>query len=138
MDSTPLIVTDLRNACEVGSEAWHRRAGELARWAWERYVIPSPLTLHLAPDAITPLVRQIVREALAQLEEARAALPDKLAYSEAEAATLLSLAPHQLRDERLRGRIKPSLGPGRRILYTRQQLLDYLRSREWQPGSECG
>jgi hypothetical protein len=96
------------------------------------------LTLQLGGEALVPLVRQVVQEALAQLEAARAALPDKLAYGEAEAAALLSLQPHQLRDERLRGRIKASVGPGRRILYTRAQLLEYLARREWQPSGSNG
>ena len=44
----------------------------------------------------------------------------------------MSLNPHQLRDERRRGRIKASIGPGRKILYTRSQLLDYLDARRWK------
>ena len=44
---------------------------------------------------------------------------------------MMGLHPHQLRDERLRGRIKASVGPGRKILYSRQDLLDYLEARRW-------
>jgi hypothetical protein len=98
----------------------------------------APLTLHLGGDALRPLVQQVVTEALAQLEQARAALPDKLAYSEAEAAALLSLEQHQLRDERRRGRIEASVGPGRKILYSRQQLVDYLARRPWQADGDNG
>jgi hypothetical protein len=36
-----------------------------------------------------------------------------------------------LRDERLRRRTKASVGPGRKILYSRQDLLDYLAERRW-------
>ena len=51
---------------------------------------------------------------------------------------MLSLAVHQLRDERLRKRIKASVGPGRKILYTRQQLLDYLETRLWSGNGHAG
>jgi hypothetical protein len=99
---------------------------------------PSPVSLHVAPEALTPLVRKIVAEALAQLESARATVRDRLAFGEAEAAALLGLAPHQLRDERLRGRVKASVGPGKKILYTRAQLTEYLTRREWKPGEGNG
>jgi hypothetical protein len=96
------------------------------------------LSLSLSAEALRPLVAEVVRETLAQLEQARAALPDRLAFGEAEAAALLGLAPHQLRDERLRGRIKASVGPGRRVLYRRADLEGYLLGRPWQPGSAGG
>jgi hypothetical protein len=66
-------------------------------------------------------------------EHARATLPDRLAFPEAEAAALLGLHAYQLRDERRRGRVRASRGPGGKILYTRQNLLDYLLSRPWEP-----
>jgi hypothetical protein len=71
----------------------------------------------------------------AQTEQDRAAIGgDKLAYTEPEAARMLSLHPHQLRDERLRGRVQASVGPGRTVLYSRQDLLDYLAARRWEGG----
>jgi hypothetical protein len=93
------------------------------------------INLQLDPEALAPLVERIVTEALSRLEDARARIDggSKLAYPEPEAVALLSLAPHQLRDERRRGRIKASVGPGRKVLYTRQQLVEYLVSRPWQP-----
>jgi hypothetical protein len=91
------------------------------------------LDLRIEPAALGPLIRAVVAETLAATEAARAGLPDKLAFGEAEAARLLSLHPHQLRDERLRGRIEASVGPGRKVLYTREQLLAYLAARRWQP-----
>ena len=87
------------------------------------------LTLNIEPGALRPLVAEIVREVLTQLDEAQARLPDKLAFSEAEAARLLGLAPHQLRDERLRGRIAASTIVGRRVRYTRDDLVRYLTDR---------
>jgi hypothetical protein len=70
-----------------------------------------------------------VLETVAALEQDRARLGDRLAYSEPEAARLLGLAPHQLRDERLRGRISASQVVGKRIRYTREDLTAYLMSR---------
>jgi hypothetical protein len=89
----------------------------------------SSFQLDLPPAVLRPLIAEVVREVLAALEADRATLPDKLAYSEAEAARLLSLNPHQLRDERLRGRIAASAIVGGRIRYTRADLLDYLAAR---------
>jgi hypothetical protein len=87
------------------------------------------LSLHLDPAALGPLIRQVVEATLLQLEQARAAIGDRLAYSEAEAARLLGLAPHQLRDERLRGRIAASQVVGRRVRYLRDDLIRYLMAR---------
>jgi hypothetical protein len=95
------------------------------------------INLDLDPATLEPLIRRVVEETFARLESERARLDNgKLAYPEAEAAALLSLAPHQLRDERRRGRIKASIGPGRKVLYTRQQLIDYLVSRPWQQNGD--
>ncbi len=95
---------------------------------------PSPRAdagLHLSLDAdmLRPLIRAVVAEVLAALEEDRSRLGDRLAYSEPEAARLLGLETHQLRDERLRGRIAASQIVGRRIRYTREDLLGYLAAR---------
>ncbi len=92
------------------------------------------LNLSIPPEALKPLVRDIVAEAIAQMEAARAAVPDgKLAYSEPEAAALLGLRVHQLRDERRRGRIQASVIVGRRVRYQRDDLLTYLRERRPTP-----
>jgi len=92
----------------------------------------SGLNLQLDADALRPLIKQIVEETLAAMAEDNAAVNgNRLAYSEAEAAALLGLQPHQLRDERLRGRIQASVGPGKRVLYSRSDLLEYLRQRRW-------
>ncbi|HBI41571.1 MAG TPA: hypothetical protein DDY78_01780 [Planctomycetales bacterium] len=93
------------------------------------------LNLQLDPEVLDPIIRQVVEQTIAVMEQDRAAIGDKLAYSEAEAARLLSLHVHQLRDERLRGRIKASVGPARKILYTRGDLMDYLQSRRWEKES---
>src|SRR5262245_18486101 len=75
------------------------------------------------------LNQQAVEETLRRLEEARSSAPDRrdrLAYPEAEAAALLGLAQHVLRDERRRGRIAATKVVGGRVRYTRQDLIDYL------------
>jgi hypothetical protein len=93
----------------------------------------APLTLALDAEALRPLVSLIVQEALAAVQAQYEAMPEKMAFSEPEAARLLSLRQHQLRDERLRGRIKASTGPGGRILYSKGDMLAYLANRRWTP-----
>jgi hypothetical protein len=84
------------------------------------------LQMAVDTEALRPLIRVVVDEALAALEQARGQLGSKLAFSEAEAAALISLHPHQLRDERRRGRIQASSIVGKRVRYTRDDLLAYL------------
>src|SRR5712692_3845790 len=80
-------------------------------------------TFQFDPEMFRPLIEQAVEAAMARLEQARATLGDRLCYSEPEAAAMLGLQTHQLRDERLRGRIKASSIVCRRIRYTRQDLM---------------
>ena len=49
-----------------------------------------------------------------------------MAYSEEEAARLLGLNSHQLRDERRRGRTAASQFVGRQIRYLREDLISDL------------
>src|SRR5262245_42875001 len=96
-----------------------------------------PLALTLDPAALRPLIVEIVGEVVAQLQADRARVAEgRLAYSEPEAAELLGLEPHQLRDERRRGRIAASTVVGRRIRYTREDLLAYLMDRREPAGGE--
>jgi hypothetical protein len=80
------------------------------------------------------LATEVAQQVLAKVEAARAvAGQERLAYSEREAAALLGLKWHQLRDERLRGRIASSKIVGDRIRYLREDLVAYLmRSRSGQ------
>lgn len=91
-------------------------------------------TLHLDPDTLRALVQQVVGEVLAQAEAAQPKLNGKLAYDEREAAALLGLQQHTLRDERLRGRIAASHVVGRRVRYLREDLLRYLLERRTGEG----
>ncbi len=86
------------------------------------------MRLEIDSDQWRPLIKAIVAECLAQLPVA----DDRVAYTEAESADLLGVAKTTLRDERLRGRIEASK-VGRRVFYTRSQLLAYLASRKWEP-----
>lgn len=92
---------------------------------------PPALSLQLDPAALRPIIEAVVAEVLVRLEERLAALgqDDRLCYSEEEAAGLLGLEPHVLRDERRRGRIGASQIVGRRVRYTRADLVAYLTAR---------
>jgi hypothetical protein len=94
----------------------------------------SGINLQLDPEALRPIVEAVATELLSRLEADRAQFDGngKLAFPEAEAARLLSMNPWQLRDERLRERIKASVGPAGKILYTKADLLAYLASRRWK------
>lgn len=96
----------------------------------------NPLALSIDRAGLKALVKLVVAEVLADREQCRQALPDgRLAWSEAEAARLLGMAQHQLRDERRRGRIGASQIAGKRIRYTRADLEAYLGSRRTEGGA---
>jgi hypothetical protein len=92
-----------------------------------------PLSLQLDVEPLRTLVRELVAEELARLQADAIhvdAGSNRLAYSEEEeAAALIGVNTHVLRDERRRGRITASSIVGRRIRYTRADLLDYLQAR---------
>ena len=90
---------------------------------------PAGVALSIDAETLRPLIAAVVAETLAALDVDRAKLGDRLAYSEPEAARLLGLNTHQLRDERLRGRIAASAIVGKRIRYQRSDLLAYLSER---------
>jgi hypothetical protein len=110
--------------CVVGPAA--RRSPERSLSSEHR-----SMQLQLEPEDLKPIIEQVATELLARLETERAKLDGKLAYSEPEAAALIGLQPHQLRDERLRGRITASSIVGRRVRYLKQDLLDYMLGRRW-------
>jgi hypothetical protein len=80
-------------------------------------------------DLLRPLIRETVRETIAQMGSDKAQFDGQLAYTEEQAAALLGLRVHQLRDERLRGRIAASVIVGRRVRYLRADLVAYLMAR---------
>lgn len=76
---------------------------------------------------LRPVVEAVVAETLATLQAADAAIGGhRLAYLEREAAELLGVRPHTLRDARLRGEIVGTKIGGR-IAYERSELLSYLQ-----------
>jgi hypothetical protein len=88
-----------------------------------------PLKLTLDTAALRPLIVEVVRETLAQAEADRATVAGPLCYSEEEAARLLGIEPHVLRDERRRGRIQASQIACRRVRYLPADLAAYLAAR---------
>jgi hypothetical protein len=83
-------------------------------------------------DGLKPLLREMAAEVVSEmLSRGVAANADgeainRLAFSEAEAASMLGIAPHVLREQRRLGKIEFCRGPGRRVMYTRQQINEYL------------
>ena len=96
------------------------------------------MNVSFSADDLAPLVRTIVSQVLERMEADQERLGSKLAYPEAQAAELLNVAPHVLRDARLRGEISGSL-VGKKIVYERTELLDFLRRQRCggvlRPGS---
>lgn len=85
--------------------------------------------MKIIPDAeLRPLIEQVVTETMNRLEADRARLSSRLAYAEPEAAALIGVQRHVLRDARLRQEIEGSK-VGKRIVYTRDELLRFLQSQ---------
>lgn len=79
---------------------------------------------------LQPVIDAAVRATLDQINGAEAKLPDdRIALNEPEAAASIGVARHVLRDARLRGEIKGSK-PGKSVVYRRDELLKFLRSKE--------
>ena len=76
-------------------------------------------------DELRPLIEQVVTETVNRLDAERVRLGGRLAYAEAEAAALIGVERHVLRDARLRQEIEGSK-VGKKIVYTRDQLLRFL------------
>ena len=75
--------------------------------------------------ALAEVCREVVLLMMEHYEET----DGRLAVDEEEAAAMLCLKEHVLRDERLRGRIRYSKIVAGRIRYQRVDLIDYLVSR---------
>lgn len=82
------------------------------------------------PADLRPIVQSVVVEVLAEIAK-HPVSPERLAYCEPEAAAMLGLKSHQLRDARLRGEITATR-VGARIGYTREELLAYLARQRMQ------
>lgn len=95
----------------------------IAEWALRGI----PMRIELTPDELRPLIESVAADLLSRFVSGS----DRIAFDEAEAAAMLGVAPSTLGDERRRGRVRASL-VGRKIRYTREDLLTYLASRQWK------
>ena len=84
------------------------------------------MQVSIDPEELAPIIEATVQATLARIRDDEQQLGDRLAVDEPTAARMLGLERHQLRDERARGRIASSQIVGRRIRYTRSDLLAYL------------
>jgi hypothetical protein len=85
------------------------------------------MQLILSVDELKPFIDAALAEMLARFGPA-----DRLAYAEREAAQLLGVKSHVLRDARLRGEITGAK-LGRGYAYTRADLLAFLERRKNAP-----
>jgi hypothetical protein len=75
---------------------------------------------------LQPIIAAAVRSTLEQIQADEAKLDgQRLGYPEGEAAALLGVRSHVLRDARLRGEINGKL-IGKRIVYARSELLRFI------------
>jgi hypothetical protein len=80
-------------------------------------------------EDLLPLVQLTVAEALDRMEIERAKFNGRLSYTEPEAAVLLGVKAHVLRDCRRRGELQAAK-VGSKIVYTRTDLLDFLERQK--------
>jgi Helix-turn-helix domain len=84
------------------------------------------MQVNIDPEELIPIIRATVEATLARIRDEEQQLGDLMAVDETGAARFIGLERHQLRDERARGRIGFSQIVGRRIRYTKSDLLEYL------------
>ena len=78
-------------------------------------------------NALAPLIRAVAQEVVSELRDDEHRLDkDRLAYPEAEAAALMGVPRHRLRDARLRGELKASR-IGKVLVYEDSELRAFLR-----------
>ena len=77
---------------------------------------------------LRPLIERVVSETVERLTTGLAECGRQFAYPEAEAAAMIGVERHVLRDARLRGEIGASR-IGKKVIYSRQQLLTFLERR---------
>ena len=74
-------------------------------------------------------IRTIVTDTMMAVLREDAKVNGKLAYCEQEAAAVLGIAKHVLRDCRLRGEIV-GFRAGRKVCYARESLLKFITEQE--------
>jgi len=86
-------------------------------------------------DAFRPLVELVVQTTLNAVRDAESQLPiGRLAFNEEEAANLLGVAKHVLREARYDGKVSGSR-VGRGVVYQRDELLAFLTRQRIQNGA---
>ncbi|HEX3658217.1 MAG TPA: helix-turn-helix domain-containing protein [Pirellulales bacterium] len=83
------------------------------------------MRIELDDTVLTQLIELVVVATLERVEQQRRHHGDRLAYTEPEAAALVGVKPHVLRDARLRGELSGKR-VGKRTVYSRDELLRYL------------
>ena len=83
------------------------------------------MILRFDEESMRQFIAQVVTETVERLGEDRDRLGKRIAFKEHEAAALLSIERHALRDARLRGEVEASK-VGRYVVYSRDQLLRLL------------
>jgi len=83
------------------------------------------MRLELNPDDLRPLVQAVVAEVVAARTDADSKLGGRLGFTEPEAAAALGIAPHCLRDCRLRREIH-ARKIGKRYVYSAAELRRFL------------
>ena len=81
------------------------------------------MELRFDSDDLKPIVRSVVAELADRFDDGR------IAYTEVEAAELVGVARHVLREARLRGEVQHGR-IGAKIVYTKRQLLAFLEGGE--------
>jgi len=82
--------------------------------------------LELSPDDLKPIVAEAVAQAIEQLRGNELRFAEQFGFPEAQAASLIGVRPHVLRDLRLKGLAKAKR-VGRGYLWHRNELERLLR-----------
>ena len=90
------------------------------------------MRIDLEPESLRPLIEMVVQQMLSEMGTIASKLDGRLSFPEAEAAELLGVERHVLRDARLRGEIEAAK-VGKRVVYTPMQLREYLGRQRWEP-----
>lgn len=77
---------------------------------------------------LKPVIAAIVGEVLERTNGHSDKLNGRLAFPEAEAATLCGVPKHVLRDARLRGEVRGRMC-GKKVVYERGELLRFLQEK---------
>ncbi len=81
-------------------------------------------------ETLQPVIEKVVAETVAKLEAEHSKFNGRIAYTEPEAAALLGVQAHVLRDLRRMGEIEASR-LGKRIVYMRADLIEFLERNRW-------